>query len=70
LLGKIYMELQSMTMCQYFHWRMRAGERESPEILAMSRQEMEGEKREKMEFVCYETINIFVDKDAPFNDIL
>lgn len=23
-----------------------------------------------MEFVCYETINIFVDKDAPFNDIL
>lgn len=23
-----------------------------------------------MEFVCYETINIFVDRDAPFNDIL
>lgn len=23
-----------------------------------------------MEFVCYETINIFVDKDGPFNDIL
>ncbi len=23
-----------------------------------------------MEFVCYETINIFVDKDSPFNDIL
>lgn len=28
------------------------------------------ESREKMEFVCYETINIFVDKDGPFNDIL
>lgn len=59
-----------MTLCQYFHWRMKSGEKESPEILTMSRQEMQHEKSEQMEFVCYETINIFVDQDAHFNDIL
>jgi hypothetical protein len=30
ILGKIYMEMQCMTMCQYFHWRMSSGEKESP----------------------------------------
>ncbi len=25
LLGKVYMEMQNMPMCQYFHWRMRSG---------------------------------------------
>lgn len=57
-------------MCHYFHRRMRAGLRENPEILAMSKQEMQKEGREKLDFVCYETINIFVDKDAKINDIL
>lgn len=70
LLGKVYMELQNMQMCQYFHSRMRSGVRENREILAMSRQEMQKEAREKLDFVCYETINIFVDKDAKINDIL
>jgi len=70
LLGKIYMEMQSMSMSRYFHRRMKTGEKENPEIVAMSRQEMEKECREKIDFVCYETINIFVNTDAEFNDIL
>ena len=49
---------------------MKTGEKENPEIVVMSRQEMEKECREKMDFVCYETINIFVNTDAEFNDIL
>jgi hypothetical protein len=70
LLGKVFMEAELLAEGRYFHHRMASGEKESPEILAMSRQEMEKEFCEQMEFVCYETINIFVDRDAPFNDIL
>ena len=25
LLGKVYLEMQSMPMCHYFHYRMRSG---------------------------------------------
>jgi hypothetical protein len=41
LLGKVYMEMQNISMCRYFHARMKSGEKETPEIVAMSRQEME-----------------------------
>lgn len=27
LLGKIYMEMQSISMCRYFHYRMSSGKR-------------------------------------------
>lgn len=30
LLGKIYMELQNICMCRYFHYRMTSGKRENP----------------------------------------
>ena len=38
----------------------------------MSKQELESETRTKinMQFVCYETVNVFVEKDEHFNDIL